>query len=651
MKRFSGLLLSLVLFLIPAMPACAAQPGQPSDESSGSLTASLSLQFQNADDPEGAAQPVDYFSFALGSLAAVSDSDSGGDVNSGSPAAYGSPFELTLFLPADPQGTAPQDAQDNALDDAYDLQFLLPEGFSFDPRAPLREKTLTVSRSAGEPLEASVTVYPLYLEAFPESGEAVFSVCDVTGADALELASLSCPVRRAEDEGVIFCRPTQSVNASSEAITVTAQEMGLDFSEAFAPGNDGYQESLAKLGCALSLSVYGSIDGDQTGYIEQTMQNLGFSEGEWYGPGLSHPLDSAVYVAQKKVVSGGGVRNILMIVVRGTYNIDWIGNFYAYGDDEGHKNFIDAAEALQKHLDEYAAAHMAPEDYALTTAFICGHSRAGAVADVLAERISHPDLGYFCSEKKVYTFAAANAFYEKMEDPSVHNIIFVTDPIGYVPFSMYKYGTDYVIGTKEDAGVPQDVLSYYRRFCGKEYEVPLNNVLIGYSVFSGTVVRAARDGRTRFEEYSGDAKTILEKTIKFLGDAVWFVLEKGTLTVQYVGGTTLGIVLGVGPEIPLDPWLGETFRSWMASSGNALARAHGAENYLAWMMGPGIEGARPYSEVTREMVDRFDPEVVFGELKETWDAMWGSVQDAAAELAADGLERAAELMGKVFGEG
>lgn len=571
-------------------PQVPETPEEPDEYLDDLVLATLSLDVVN---DKNEIVPFSSFTYACGSLVPGSAEDG---------VEYGSTFNLNLRVWANETG-------------AYPLTLHAPEGFSFEPWSIVRDKPVTVSLAGGVAVDRAYTVYPIYMGTFAD--RVTFSVTRASGGATNALDSLACAVWREENEGVIYCRPTAYVNTSNDAIEVNVNEMGLDFAESFATVKTAYSDPLAKFGCAMTQAVYGTTGGDRTRYMVDSLRDLGFSEGEWYEPGFSAPLEVAAYIAQKKVSDGENVRNVLLIDVRGTYSVDWIGNFYAYGNDDGHMNFIYAAQKIREKVDTYVRDHMSTEEYARTTAYICGHSRAGAVADILAYWMEYDGWDYFCSAKTVYTYAAANAFFDPMPDNSVHNIMFVTDVVGFVPFDMYKYGTTYVIGTKDDLAVPGSVHAKYYEYAHQSYTVPRSDRLINFIVFCGLVASKVEGVVPDFDQLSADARSLVQKALFYVMGELFDNLADAGLRVQFAGGTFLGIITGVCPMLDTKiQWIHnicEEIKQNTLDSG--ISRAHGAENYLAWIMAQGVAGARGYDVVSRELIDQFDPSLIFEDVK------------------------------------
>ena len=148
-----------------------------------------------------------------------------------------------------------------------------------------------------------------------------------------------------------------------------------------------------------------------------------------------------------------------MVVIRGTDGIEWVGNMKVISNetvtngelterDKMHNNFKLAQESLCKEIQTYL------EKYSLdtneTTIIVTGHSRGGAVANLVAKNLT--DENNLNAKVTAYTFATPNvAIYDESMETygNIFNFCKVKDFITYIPlvnknWNYWKYGNTYI---------------------------------------------------------------------------------------------------------------------------------------------------------------------------------------------------------------
>ena len=497
---------------------------------------------------------------------------------------------------------------------ACEVKLTLPDGFSFEEWSVSTEKTLTVSAGLSD---YSYPVWPLYVS---EKAESV--TFRMRGGVR---ARRTVGIQKAEDAGNIYCRPTAAVNFSDEPIIVNSEtDFGVDFAKNFVGGTTSYQKPLAGLGAALTQAVYGSIGGGRDDYMEESFANLGFSNIKYYQPAIG-ATGVAVALAQKKVVENGELRNVLMIVVRGTYSWDWIGNFMAYGNDEGHANFISAAREAQENINQYVKEYMSEEICGMTRVYVCGHSRGGAVSNLLTYWMKYEGWNYFFDSMTSYTYAAACSLESPVADSDVTNLLYLYDIVGYAPFEYYRYGTTYVLGMDGmPAGVETAFFQYSR---GRVFTMPEQNRwsiygLAVYSLSAEILLNEWKTGEqllTIFSQISNGELMIWDALLKNeqrrTGVRVPNIFD---LVKAGVNGTALVLqtlfAIGIGGLICVIP---KTMKDlWEKRDANGIALAHGGENYIAWTKVNGISGAVSEDTAKQYFINRMSEEDVLGFMAE-----------------------------------
>ncbi len=134
----------------------------------------------------------------------------------------------------------------------------------------------------------------------------------------------------------------------------------------------------------------------------------------------------------------------VILVFRGTHKGEWYSNFNI-GEGQEHAGFSAAADFALENLMKYIKdRNLTPESLSLQ---ITGHSRGGAVANIMAKRLI--DKGTL-KEISAYTFASPNtttsAGAHSDSYKSIYNIINPEDFICYIPLEIWgysRYGADF----------------------------------------------------------------------------------------------------------------------------------------------------------------------------------------------------------------
>lgn len=144
--------------------------------------------------------------------------------------------------------------------------------------------------------------------------------------------------------------------------------------------------------------------------------------------------DSIGYVFSHGAV---GDYELIAVMIRGfDYGAEWAGNFHM-GKTDDHEGFSRAAEKVYAGLKDYISAHFADKPLKL---WISGYSRAGAVANVLSQRIlSRDDIDVTQENMFVYTIEAPQGLTEAHAEayPNVFNIINSADIVPAIAPNAY----------------------------------------------------------------------------------------------------------------------------------------------------------------------------------------------------------------------
>ncbi|WP_255467279.1 lipase family protein [Raoultibacter phocaeensis] len=239
----------------------------------------------------------------------------------------------------------------------------------------------------------------------------------------------------------------------------------------FAHDSRTYNHELATACAVLSAIVnsesqfYGSVAGSVP-YAEKTLGALGFENIRTESFALrSHVLDQigalfagshdvAAYAFASKTLpgqNGSPDQTLIFVGVRGSYGIEWLSNFKMVGEGESaegrdHQGFKMAEAEVMESLQGYAKEIGADPEH--TKILVSGHSRGGAVANLLAadldnasgtERALAPAQGVFA-----YTFASPSSTQCADRDNALYGNIFnvanASDIVPTLPSLSWGFG-------------------------------------------------------------------------------------------------------------------------------------------------------------------------------------------------------------------
>lgn len=188
--------------------------------------------------------------------------------------------------------------------------------------------------------------------------------------------------------------------------------------------------------------------------------------------GVLDGTDVVAYTLATKRVRNpetGAEKELFVVVVRGSYGSEWLSNIKIEGasgvagaeGDGDHLGFTLAANEIVADLEERAAA-LAPD---VERAYLfCGHSRGGAVANLLASYSDDMADGSralaTAGDVRAYTFATPNCTSsETARDASYDNIFNLLNPSDLVPqlplssWGYARYGRDVWLPGAGDAAL------------------------------------------------------------------------------------------------------------------------------------------------------------------------------------------------------
>lgn len=210
------------------------------------------------------------------------------------------------------------------------------------------------------------------------------------------------------------------------------------------PGED-VNEHLRTMSLNLALAVTPAPSGEKNRYIVDLLTDIGFQDISCEDLLIESTKDTIGSAISHKNING---TEVIAVAIRGDgYEAEWASNMMIgkSGDEEG---FLSASGKVIDRIKKYQ------EKYHLKNVkiWICGYSRAGAVANLTGKYIiQHLSEFDIIDEDNiyVYTFEAPNSSVDDVVYDSIHNVINVNDFIPCIPFE--KWGL-YSNGQKEYIG-------------------------------------------------------------------------------------------------------------------------------------------------------------------------------------------------------
>ncbi|MBP5251031.1 MAG: lipase family protein, partial [Treponema sp.] len=273
----------------------------------------------------------------------------------------------------------------------------------------------------------------------------------------------------------------------------TVVTVPLEWNEKWISGgtSETYNHELARVACVLSDSAYCDVEGTTRSLVSNYV-SLGVKKSDielHYDINYDAPIignNQAAHSFANVHLKNG--KDLVFIVIRGTTRNanEWISNINISDTSrtaqEIHEGFYYTELEIHKELIYYLLTHkLSPEN---TSFLITGHSRGGAVANLLGQHMS--DEGYFSKENiYVYTFAAPNIAskknYEGRDYNFIWNIVNPEDVVPTVPpcregwdynkpghmLSLFSYWT-VTPGLYEKEYLPK-INSWFNKFCARDY--------------------------------------------------------------------------------------------------------------------------------------------------------------------------------------
>ena len=300
---------------------------------------------------------------------------------------------------------------------------------------------------------AAASVAPLHAS----GASAGASASAGAGANASTTRTITAP----------YCSEVVATSDPSNPSGRTSTQMTFDDAW-FSRDSHTYQHELATA-CSVLAAVCNSESQYYDGvpgaipYAEQTLGQLGFhdvrtasyalrsSVVDEMGSLLAGSSDVAAYTLASKTIADqdGQPATLLFVGIRGTYGAEWLSNFNFLGPNPtelDHHGFKQAEEEVEEAVREYARGlGIDPER---TRILITGHSRGGAIANLLAADLNTPDSDEPAlapsSGIYAYTFAApcATRALDRHDRTygNIFNVVNEADIVPQLPLSAWGFG-------------------------------------------------------------------------------------------------------------------------------------------------------------------------------------------------------------------
>ena len=232
----------------------------------------------------------------------------------------------------------------------------------------------------------------------------------------------------------------------------------------FQSARSNYQSGLARLSIRTAMAAFGTdavpeldavrylseeAEDSTSANIVRLMRDMGFSgiTADYHNPGL----DTIGYaIANREISDGKGetARLILIAIRGGGYRQEWASNF-TIGLTKEHQGFSEAASKVVETANAYLSEIRA-DGYAGAVKFwITGYSRAAAVANLTAQRLTalasaDNGIGFARDDVFAYCFACPRNVIADSGDASAYdniaNIVHYADFVPKIPLAPWGYG-------------------------------------------------------------------------------------------------------------------------------------------------------------------------------------------------------------------
>lgn len=245
-----------------------------------------------------------------------------------------------------------------------------------------------------------------------------------------------------------------------------------------------YDNELAIAALALSGAAETTPGSEGEVRVSEMLEQLGFEKvnSHWYNYSYKEADTVACSFASKTIFVSGEYCNLIVVVNRGTvgslfdnwswldfnWKNDWISNL------GGASSFRNAANKVYRYLEVYIENAQIDTTFR-TKLFITGHSRGGAVANILGTLVD--DVARQ-EDVYVYTFASPKTTGTPGGYPNIINILNHEDLVPELsPFDVGRFGQDKWF-QRDDESIRDGIDKYFSSITnGKNLETAMNGTL------------------------------------------------------------------------------------------------------------------------------------------------------------------------------
>jgi len=239
---------------------------------------------------------------------------------------------------------------------------------------------------------------------------------------------------------------TEHVSSVFETSVGKTRWTAVDFAYSdsfFAKSSTVENPELAMASVALASVSYVPAS-EYSGITITLSDNMNFMHVEQTFP-IVHEADNdkvGFTFGHKPITIEGKPYELYCVAIRGTpTNAEWFSNFRVGENTRDHMGFHDAAKGVQTAFDKYIKAHPPADPSGEIKIWVFGHSRGGAVANILA--YSWGKNGTYTEAENVYgyTFASPRVSMDfDREATYIWNYVNAGDTVTQFPLAGWGYG-------------------------------------------------------------------------------------------------------------------------------------------------------------------------------------------------------------------
>lgn len=216
-----------------------------------------------------------------------------------------------------------------------------------------------------------------------------------------------------------------------------------------------YNHKLGRFTAGLSTLAY----NESRNYVESALRQLYFQNIKDI-PGKSDGSGSPFWIAHKKMLLNGEKTELLLIVVRGTYQIEWVNDFDSGDSGTVHEGFQSATNYVYNESQKYINDTKNGFDKsAKTKIIVTGHSRGAAVSNLMGYKLDNDGFAGVNADPGdifVYSYATPNVTKDKkyVGMALYSNIFNIVNPEDFVTkvmppdWGFARYGTTFVLPSR-----------------------------------------------------------------------------------------------------------------------------------------------------------------------------------------------------------